>query len=191
MVKMVSTARMEKTAQALSRSAPNARRFQFSSIYDVFGCLRPTEKVTFILRHAARPSDKYGPNDPLNETGMQQCATVGNRLKEMNLDDFSYMHTYYFRAKQSAWIIAKNKGQDVGTETEWYSETDNEYQTTNNDLLEKVYVKNESKRNSCKSGWGGFSKAAYRDYSNSTEKSNCESGTSMCHSLRSTSPMTR
>ena len=130
--------------------------------------------MTFILRHAERPSNKYGPTDPLNDAGVQQCATVGSRLKEMNLGDFSYMHTYYYRAKQSAWIIAQNKGQDVGEETDWFADTDNEYQTTNNDLLEKVYIKDDSKRNSCKSGWGGFSKAAYRDYSNSSEKNNCE-----------------
>ena len=140
----------------------------------MFGCLRPTEKVTFILRHAERPSDKYGPNDPLNETGMQQCATVGNRLKEMGLDDFSYMHTYYFRAKQSAWIIGNNKGQYMGDSITWFGETDNNFQTTNNDLLEKVYVKNESKRNSCQSGWAGYARAAYREYDNTNQKNNCE-----------------
>ena len=137
---------------------------EFSPIYDVFDCLRPNEKVAFILRHASRPSNKWGDKDPLDKTGEQQCATVGNAFKEMNVDDFAYMHTYYYRAKQTAWIIAQNKGQDVGSENEWFGDNDNEFQTTNNDLLDSVFVNDANKRNACDNGWAGYARAAYGQF---------------------------
>ena len=137
---------------------------EFSPIYDVFDCLRPNEKVAFILRHASRPSNKWGDKDPLDKTGEQQSATVGNAFKEMNVDDFAYMHTYYYRAKQTAWIIAQNKGQDVGSENEWFGDNDNEFQTTNNDLLDSVFVNDANKRNACDNGWAGYARAAYGQF---------------------------
>ena len=137
---------------------------EFSPIYDVFDCLRPNEKVAFILRHASRPSNKWGDKDPLDKTGEQQCATVGNAFKEMNVDDFAYMHTYYYRAKQTAWIIAQNKGQDVGSENDWFGDNDNEFQTTNNDLLDSVFVNDANKRNACDNGWAGYARAAYGQF---------------------------
>jgi hypothetical protein len=62
----------------------------------------------------------------------------------------------------------------MGDSSTWFGENDNSFQTTNNDLLEKVFVKNDGMRNSCKSGWGGFAKAAYREYDNDTQRNNCE-----------------
>lgn len=37
-----------------------------------------------------------------------------------------------------------------------------------------MYVKDVNKRNSCKSGWGGFAKAAYREYDDNSQRNNCE-----------------
>jgi len=82
----------------------------------------------------------------------------------MNVDDFAYMHTYYYRAKQTAWIIAQNKGQDVGSENEWFGDIDNEFQTTNNDLLDSVFVNDANKRNACDNGWAGYARAAYGQF---------------------------
>ena len=152
---------------------------KFVPIFDILYCLRSNEKVTFILRHAARGEDT-SESGTLSTTGENQCKEVGNKLKEMNLDDFSYMHTRFYRAKQTAWIIAKSKGQEVGSQDAWFNKDDTEFQITNDDLLDGWYVNNkdDNLKKTCKgnvsSGWGAYSRAAYKEYDNNNQKNACE-----------------
>ena len=153
---------------------------KFVPIFDILYCLRSNEKVTFILRHAARGEDT-SESGTLSPTGENQCKEVGNKLKEMKLDDFSYMHTRFYRAKQTAWIIAKSKGQEVGSQDAWFNKDDTEFQITNDDLLDGWYVNNkdDNLKKTCKgnvsSGWGAYSRAAYKEYDkNSNQESACE-----------------
>ena len=152
---------------------------KFIPIFDIFYCLRSNEKVTFILRHAAR-GDDTSESGTLSTTGENQCKEVGSKLKEMNLEDFSYMHTRFYRAKQSAWIIAQNKGQDVGNQNAWFNSDDTEIQITNDDLLDGWYVQNkdDNLKKTCKgnvsSGWGAYSRAAYKEYDSNDQKKACD-----------------
>lgn len=152
---------------------------KFIPIFDIFYCLRSNEKVTFILRHAAR-GDDTSESGTLSQTGENQCKEVGSKLKEMNLEDFSYMHTRFYRAKQTAWIIAKNKGQDVGNQNAWFNSDDTEIQITNDDLLDGWYVQNkdDNLKKTCKgkvsSGWGAYSRAAYKEYDSNDQKTACD-----------------
>ena len=93
----------------------------FNSLYDVLGCTRSDEKVAIILRHAQRDIHKYGDDDGLIEVGRQQAKQVGEKLKELNLDDFYYMYTNVKRTAETAQIIAINKGENVSTDiNDWH-----------------------------------------------------------------------
>jgi broad specificity phosphatase PhoE len=155
----------------------------FSSMYDVFYCLRPNEKVTFILRHAARDRNNTGTNGSLNQTGIDQSTQVGQKLKKLNIDDFFYMHTNVYRTLQTARIISENKGQTTGSEDEWKNTTSNEYHAQNMDLLESWYIRNENRKKDCQGqnswGWSIYSKVAYEEYdkknnSDSENRAACE-----------------
>ena len=155
----------------------------FSSMYDVFYCLRPNEKVAFILRHAARDRNNTGTNGSLNQTGIEQSTQVGQKLKKLNIDDFFYMHTNVYRTQQTARIISENKGQTTGSEDEWKNTTSNEYHAQNMDLLESWYIRNDNRKRDCQGqnswGWSIYSKVAYEEYdkknnSDSENKAACE-----------------
>ena len=155
----------------------------FSSMYDVFYCLRPNEKVAFILRHAARDRNNTGTNGSLNQTGIDQSTQVGQKLKKLNIDDFFYMHTNVYRTQQTARIISENKGQTTGNEDEWKNTTSNEYHAQNMDLLESWYIRNDNRKKDCQGqnswGWSIYSKVAYEEYdkknnSDSENKAACE-----------------
>ena len=155
----------------------------FSSMYDVFYCLRPNEKVAFILRHAARDRNNTGTNGSLNQTGIDQSTQVGQKLKKLNIDDFFYMHTNVYRTQQTARIISENKGQTTGSEDEWKNTTSNEYHAQNMDLLESWYIRNDNRKKDCQGqnswGWSIYSKVAYEEYdkknnSDSENKAACE-----------------
>ena len=155
----------------------------FSSMYNVFYCLRPNEKVAFILRHAARDRNNTGTNGSLNQTGIDQSTQVGQKLKKLNIDDFFYMHTNVYRTQQTARIISENKGQTTGSEDEWKNTTSNEYHAQNMDLLESWYIRNDNRKKDCQGqnswGWSIYSKVAYEEYdkknnSDSENKAACE-----------------
>ena len=152
---------------------------KFSSLYDIFYCLHSNEKIAFILRHAARDKDAHGSQDPLNAAGKEQSAQFGTKLKELNIDDFFYMHTSVYRTIQTAKIISDNKGQVTGDESDWTKITENDFHAQNSNLYDSWFVKNSSKKDACIKnyqswGWSAYSKVAYREYENNDIKKACE-----------------
>ena len=138
----------------------------FNSLYDVLGCTRSDEKVAIILRHAQRDIHKYGDDDGLIEVGRQQAKQVGEKLKELNLDDFYYMYTNVKRTAETAQIIAINKGENVSTDiNDWHKHNIANLTEINQNLKESWYVK---------PNWSSYSKIAYQEYDDDNNRQNCE-----------------
>ena len=164
------------SVETLSKECLDLRETKdvFVSLYDVLGCTRSTEKVSIILRHAARDRNNYGQSGGLNETGKAQAQQVGQKLKALNLDDFYYMHTDVKRTAETAMIISNNKGESTSQNiSDWYDIKSNDYQNENKDLLEKWYIKPNKSVSSCQRGnwnngnswgWSVYSKFAYEEY---------------------------
>ena len=151
----------------------------FNSLYDVLGCTRSDEKVAIILRHAQRDIHKYGDDDGLIEVGRQQAKQVGEKLKELNLDDFYYMYTNVKRTAETAQIIAINKGENVSTDiNDWHKHNIANLTEINQNLKESWYVKPNQNASNCKGGaswgWSSYSKIAYQEYDDDNNRQNCE-----------------
>ena len=151
----------------------------FNSLYDVLGCTRSDEKVAIILRHAQRDIHKYGDDDGLIEVGRQQAKQVGEKLKELNLDDFYYMYTNVKRTAETAQIIAINKGENVSTDiNDWHKHSIANLTEINQNLKESWYVKPNQNASNCKGGaswgWSSYSKIAYQEYDDDNNRQNCE-----------------
>ena len=151
----------------------------FNSLYDVLGCTRSDEKVAIILRHAQRDIHKYGDDDGLIEVGRQQAKQVGDKLKELNLDDFYYMYTNVKRTAETAQIIAINKGENVSTDiNDWHKHNIANLTEINQNLKESWYVKPNQNASNCKGGaswgWSSYSKIAYQEYDDDNNRQNCE-----------------
>ena len=169
-----------KDAEILSQACQTLRSTtdKFNSLYDVFYCLRSYEKVAFILRHAARNSNQHGQYDPLNDAGVAQSKKVGEKLKAMNLDNFYYMHTNVRRTAQTAMLISQSKGEETGSENDWYNYAQKDFHEENNNLLDSWYIKNSDYKKDCQaknnSGWAAYSKMAYLEFEDNDVKSACE-----------------
>ncbi|MDY6331225.1 MAG: histidine phosphatase family protein [Fibrobacter sp.] len=151
----------------------------FNSLYDVLGCTRSDEKVVIILRHAQRDIHKYGDDDGLIEVGRQQAKQVGEKLKELNLDDFYYMYTNVKRTAETAQIIAISKGENVSTDiNDWHKHNIANLTEINQNLKESWYVKPNQNASNCKGGaswgWSSYSKIAYQEYDDDNNRQNCE-----------------
>ena len=151
----------------------------FNSLYDVLGCTRSDEKVVIILRHAQRDIHKYGDDDGLIEVGRLQAKQVGEKLKELNLDDFYYMYTNVKRTAETAQIIAINKGENVSTDiNDWHKHNIANLTEINQNLKESWYVKPNQNASNCKGGaswgWSSYSKIAYQEYDDDNNRQNCE-----------------
>lgn len=131
----------------------------FVPVEDILPCVKESEKVAFILRHAERDADRTGTEDSLNEHGVEQARLLGHKLK--SYPDFYYIHTYYIRTLETAYNIAKGKGQIVDVFTR--ENSDGTVHILNEDLLYYWYVKDEAYINVCSpSGYmEAFTKMAY------------------------------
>ena len=151
----------------------------FNSLYDVLGCTLSNEKVAIVLRHAQRDVNKYGDDDGLIEVGRQQAKQVGEKLKALNLGDFYYMYTNVKRTAETAQIIAVNKGQNVSTNlNDWHKHDIEGLSEINMNLKESWYVRPNGNAGNCKGsaswGWSSYSRIAYQEYDNNSNRQNCE-----------------
>ena len=80
----------------------------FVSIKTVMDGLAEDEKVVAMLRHAER-GDDYSSSGPLNDDGIEQAQTLGEKLQ--GYDDIYYAASPAFRTHQTCSNIAKGSGQ--------------------------------------------------------------------------------
>lgn len=131
----------------------------FVPVEDILPCVKESEKVAFILRHAERDEYRTGTEDSLNAFGVEQARALGNKLK--SYPDFYYMHTNYIRTLETAYNIAKGKGQKLDIFTR--ENSDGIVHELNEDLLYYWYVKDEAYVYACAPSGGleAFTKMAY------------------------------
>lgn len=126
-------------------------------------CVKDNEKVTFLIRHSERDSEKYGSTDPLNANGRKMARNLGVRLK--NFPNFFYMHTDIYRTMETDILIARGKGQNIPDSSSWYKEDDPNTHITRTVLKEASYVKPGKNAQSCgnhwDNGWKSYADMAY------------------------------
>ncbi len=138
---------------------------QFPQVTEILDCVRPSEKVVFVLRHAARDRNATNENDGLNDEGRAQSIELGQQLKDA--EDIYFMYTDVHRTMETVLKIAEGKGQEFSESSVPFKAKVAEDHEENNDLKDGYLIKNKDKYNECRNkfswSWSAFSHYAYED----------------------------
>jgi len=138
---------------------------KFHEVTDVLKCVRKSEKVAFVLRHAERNRKDDKSTDGLNDNGREQSIALGSQLKDA--EDIYFMYTDVYRNMETVLKIAEGKGQNFSeTEVPFKKESAAD-QELNNDLKDAYLIKNQDKYQSCREkftwSWSAFTHMAYEE----------------------------
>ena len=117
--------------------AIRSTRDRFVPLEDVLFCIRPDEKVVFIIRHAERDKDASGTTGDLNSKGESQATYLGQKLA-INKYDFNYMSTNAYRTMRTNVLISQGKGENFLTWDNVFDSTAINY-SYSNDFTEKWF----------------------------------------------------